>query len=163
MRFGEEKRGKDSTTLCISVNCIPANSWLFLALVLDRFSRQVIGWSMQSGMKADLIMRALLMAVWRCQFKTLLIVHFDQGSPYTSFNWQNFLKAHNLISSMSRRINYHANAADEGFFWLVKRERIKRQIYPEGQSVRSDNFNYIEMFPSTAQPRQQRHVVASRV
>ena len=127
--------------------------WLFLAVVLDLFSRQVIGWSMQSRMEADLIMRALLMAVWRRQPMTEVIVHSDQGSQYTSYDWQDFLKAHNLVSSMSRRGNCHDNAVAESFFQLLKRERIKRRIYPDRQSARADIFNYIEMFYN----RQRKH------
>ena len=127
--------------------------WLFLAVVLDLFSRQVIGWSMQSRMEADLVMKALLMAVWRRQPKAEVIVHSDQGSQYTGYDWQGFLKAHNLVSSMSRRGNCHDNAVAESFFQLLKRERVKRRIYPDRQTARADIFNYIEMFYN----RQRKH------
>lgn len=127
--------------------------WLFLAVVLDLFSRQVIGWSMQSRMEADLVMRALLMAVWRRQPDAEVIVHSDQGSQYTGYDWQDFLKDHGLISSMSRRGNCHDNAVAESFFQLLKRERIKRRIYPDRQTARADIFNYIEMFYN----RQRKH------
>ena len=127
--------------------------WLFLAVVLDLFSRQVIGWSMQSRMEADLVMKALLTAMWRRQPKTEVIVHSDQGSQYTGYDWQGFLKAHNLVSSMSRRGNCHDNAVAESFFQLLKRERIKRRIYPDRQTARADIFNYIEMFFN----RQRKH------
>ena len=120
--------------------------WLFLAVVLDLFSRQVIGWSMHSRMQADLVMRALLMALGRRQPKTEVLVHSDQGSQYTGYDWQDFLKSHNLIASMSRRGNCHDNAVAESFFQLLKRERIKRRIYPDRQTARADIFNYIEMF-----------------
>jgi putative transposase len=127
--------------------------WLFLAVVLDLFSRQVIGWSMQSRMEADLVMKALLMAVWRRQPKAEVIVHSDQGSQYTGYDWQDFLKAHNLVPSMSRRGNCHDNAVAESFFQLLKRERIKRRIYRDRQTARADIFNYIEMFYN----RQRKH------
>ena len=100
--------------------------WLYVAVVLDLFSRQVIGWSMQSRMEADLVVRALLMAVWRRQPRSEVLVHSDQDSQYTGYDWRDFLKSHNLVSSMSRRGNCHDNAVAESFFQLLKRERIKR-------------------------------------
>ncbi len=90
--------------------------WLFLAVVIDLFSRQVIGWSMQPKMHVDLVLNALVMAVWRRKPKNEVLVHSDQGSQYTSTDWQNFLKSHNLVCSMSRRGNCHDNAVAESFF-----------------------------------------------
>ncbi|WP_144216667.1 IS3 family transposase, partial [Shewanella algae] len=72
--------------------------------------------------------------------------HSDQGSQYTSHDWQAFLKAHGLQGSMSRRGNCHDNAVAESFFQLLKRERIKRKIYTSREEARSDVFDYIEMF-----------------
>lgn len=120
--------------------------WLYLAVVIDLFSRQVIGWSMQSQMHVDLVLDALTMAVWRRKPKDFVLVHSDQGSQYTSTDWQNFLKSHNLTCSMSRRGNCHDNAVAESFFQLLKRERIKRKIYKDRETARKDIFNYIEMF-----------------
>jgi putative transposase len=120
--------------------------WLFLAVVIDLFSRQVVGWSMQPKMHVDLVLNALLMAVWRRKPKNRVIIHSDQGSQYTSSDWQAFLKAHNLICSMSRRGNCYDNAVAESFFQLLKRERIKRKIYKDREEARQDIFNYIEMF-----------------
>lgn len=120
--------------------------WLFLAVVIDLFSRQVIGWSMQPKMHVDLVLDALVMAVWRRKPKNEVLVHSDQGSQYTSMDWQNFLKSHNLVCSMSRRGNCHDNAVAESFFQLLKRERIKRRIYKNREEGRQDIFNYIEMF-----------------
>lgn len=120
--------------------------WLYLAVVIDLFSRQVIGWSMQSKMHTDLALNALLMAVWRRKPKDEVFVHSDQGSQYTSIDWQNFLKCHNLTCSMSRRGNCYDNAVAESFFQLLKRERIKRRIYKNREEARQDIFNYIEMF-----------------
>lgn len=77
--------------------------WLYLAVVLDLFSRQVIGWSMKSQMTSDLAIDALLMAIWRRKPKQEVMVHSDQGSQYSSSDWRNFLKANNLAASMSRR------------------------------------------------------------
>jgi putative transposase len=104
--------------------------WLYLAVVLDLFSRQIIGWAMKLRMTANLAVDALLMAVWRRKPKQPVLVHSDQGSQFTGGEWQDFLKAHNLSCSMSRRGNCHDNAVAESFFQLLKRERIKRRIYP---------------------------------
>lgn len=120
--------------------------WLFLAIVIDLFSRQVIGWSMQPRMHVDLVLNALLMAVWRRKPKNQVVIHSDQGSQYTSSDWQGFLKSHNLVCSMSRRGNCYDNAVAESFFQLLKRERIKRKTYKNREEARQDIFNYIEMF-----------------
>ena len=120
--------------------------WLYLAVVLDLFSRQVIGWSMQSRIDRELVLNALLMAVWRRQPKQEVLVHSDQGSQFSSYDWQDFLKAHCLVPSMSRRGNCHDNAVAESFFQLLKRERIKRKTYHDREEARRDIFDYIEMF-----------------
>ncbi|UUY08362.1 IS3 family transposase [Pseudomonas sp. J452] len=120
--------------------------WLFLAVVLDLFSRQVIGWSMKPQMTSDLAIDALLMAVWRRKPKQEVMIHSDQGSQFSSGDWQSFLKANNLLGSMSRRRNCHDNAVAESFFQLLKRERIRRKIYSTRQDARADVFDYIEMF-----------------
>ncbi|EOU6806916.1 IS3 family transposase [Escherichia coli] len=120
--------------------------WLYLAVVVDLFSRKIIGWSMQSRMTKDIVLNALLMAVWRCNPEKQVLVHSDQGSQYTSHEWQSFLKSHGLEGSMSRRGNCHDNAVAESFFQLLKRERIKKKIYGTREEARSDIFDYIEMF-----------------
>ena len=120
--------------------------WLYLAVVLDLFSRQVIGWSMRPRIDAALAINALLMAVWRRNPKTPVIVHSDQGCQYSSHDWQAFLKAHGLVASMSRRGNCYDNAVAESFFQLLKRERIRRKTYIDREEARRDVFNYIEMF-----------------
>ena len=120
--------------------------WLYLAVVIDLFSRSVIGWSMGSRIDRVLVLDALLMAVWRRQPKHSVIVHSDQGSQFSSHDWQDFLKAHNLEPSMSRRGNCHDNAVAESFFQLLKRERIRRKIYADREEARQDIFDYIELF-----------------
>ena len=120
--------------------------WLYLAVVVDLFSRRVIGWSMQSLMTKQIVLDALLMAVWRRKPKNCVLVHSDQGSQYTSYDWQSFLKEHGLEGSMSRRGNCHDNAVAESFFQLLKRERIKKRVYSTREEARIDIFNYIEMF-----------------
>ena len=127
--------------------------WLYLAVVIDLFSRQVVGWSMQSRVHADLVLRALLMAVWRRKPPPGVVVHSDQGSQYTSSDWQKFLVEHELVCSMSRRGNCLDNAVVESFFQLLKRERIKRHIYKTREDARADVFDYIEAFYN----RKRRH------
>ncbi|ECY2871128.1 IS3 family transposase [Salmonella enterica subsp. enterica serovar Sandiego] len=129
------------------ITCIRTHEgWLYLAVVVDLFSRKIIGWSMQSRMTKDIVLNALLMAVWRRNPQKQVLVHSDQGSQYTSHEWQSFLKSHGLEGSMSRRGNCHDNAVAESFFQLLKRERIKKKIYGTREEARSDIFDYIEMF-----------------
>jgi len=120
--------------------------FLYLAVVIDLFSRRVIGWSMQGRTYADLPLQALLMAVWRRKPKTKVHVHSDQGSQFTGYEWQEFLEQHNLVPSMSRRGNCWDNAVAESFFNLLKRERIRRRKYKTREEARRDIFDYIEFF-----------------
>ena len=99
------------------------------------------------------------MAVWRRKPTSTVTVHSDQGSQYTSHDWQAFLKAHGLQASMSRCGNCHDNAVAESFFQLLKRERIKRRIYTTREEARSDVFDYIEMFYNT----RRRHVSSNQL
>jgi len=101
---------------------------------------------MDARMQTSLALNALYMAVWRRKPKTKVIVHSDQGSPFTSAEWQSFLTAHNLEASMSRRGNCYANAVVESFFHLLKTERIRRKTYKTRQLARQDVFDYFEMF-----------------
>lgn len=101
-------------------------------MVVDLFSRKVIGWSMQPRMTKDIVLNALLMAVWRRHPQKQVLVHSDPGSQYTRYEW---LKSHGLEGSMSRRGNCHDNAVAESFFQLLKRERIKKKIYQRLRSI----------------------------
>lgn len=101
---------------------------------------------MKPLMTKQIVLDALLMAVWRRKPMNKVLVHSDQGSQYTSYEWQSFLKAHRLEGSMSRRGNCHDNAVAESFFQLLTRERIKKRIYSTREQARADIFNYIEMF-----------------
>lgn len=118
----------------------------YLAVVIDLCSRKVVGWSLQSRQTTDLVLQALLMAVWRRKPTTTVLIHSDQGSQFTSIDWAAFLKQHNLEHSMSRRGNCHDNAVAESFFNLLKRERIRRRTYQTREDARQDVFDYIEMF-----------------
>lgn len=120
--------------------------WLYLAVVIDLFSRAVIGWSMQRRIDRELVISALLMAIWRRQPESKVLLHSDQGCQFTSHDWQDFLEANNFTVSMSRRGNCYDNAVVESFFQLLKRERIKRRVYATREEARADIFDYIEMF-----------------
>jgi putative transposase len=120
--------------------------WLFLAAVMDLYSRQIVGWATQATMTRDLVLQALLAAVWKRKPGPGVLVHSDQGCQFTSDDWQSFLKEHRMVPSMSRRGNCHDNAVAESFFSALKKERIKRRIYPTRQAAASDVFDYIEMF-----------------
>jgi len=118
----------------------------YLAVVIDLYSRRVIGWAMQSRQTTDVVLQALLMAVWRRKPKDKVLIHSDQGSQFTSMDWASFLRHHNLLHSMSRSGNCHDNAVAESFFNLLKRERIRRRVYRSRDEARQDVFDYIEMF-----------------
>lgn len=120
--------------------------WLYLAAVIDLYSRKVVGWSMASRMQTSLALNALLMAVWRRKPTETVIVHSDQGSQFTSHEWREFLTDHNLEASMSRRGNCYDNAVAESFFHLLKTERVRRKTYKTRQEARQDGFDYIELF-----------------
>ena len=120
--------------------------WLYLAAVIDLYSRKVVGWSMHSRMQTSLALNALLMAVWRRKPTEKVIIHSDQGSQFTSHEWREFLNDHNLEASMSRRGNCYDNAVAESFFHLLKTERIRRKTYKTRQEARQDVFDYIEIF-----------------
>lgn len=127
--------------------------WLYLAVVVDLFARKVVGWSMKPTLHRDIVMDALLMAVWRRRPKQTLLVHSDQGSQYSSDDWLRFCKSHSLEPSMSRRGNCWDNAVAESFFSSLKKERIKKRIYKTREMAKRDIFDYIEVFYN----RQRRH------
>ena len=97
-------------------------------------------------MTTDLALQVFLAAVWRRKPKARVMIHSDQGSQFTSREWQVFLSQHNLEPRMSRRGSCHDNAVAENFFQLLKRERIRRRSYPTRDAARQDVSEYIEMF-----------------
>jgi len=123
-----------------------AEGWLFVAVVLDLYSRRVVGWSMQSSMTAQLVMDALLMAILRRGRPEAVLHHSDQGSQYTSEDFQRLLESHGITCSMSRRGNCWDNAAMESFFSTLKTERLGRRQYRTRNELRADVFDYIERF-----------------
>jgi putative transposase len=120
--------------------------WLYLAVVVDLYSRMVVGWSMKPTLARALVLDALVMALWRRRPKDCVMVHSDQGSQYGSDDWLRFCKANNLEPSMSRRGNCWDNAVAESFFSSLKKERIKKRIYKTRDLAKADVFDYIESF-----------------
>ena len=97
----------------------------------------LVGWAMQSQMTTDLVLQALVSAVWKRKPAAGLIIHYDQGSQFTSSDWLSLLKQHGMVPSMSRRGNCHDNAVAESFFSALKKERIKVKTSIETQSASS--------------------------
>ncbi len=120
--------------------------WLYLAVVMDLYSRMIVGWSMKSTLHREVVLDALLMAVWKRKPDNSVIIHSDQGSQYGSDDWMRFCKEHGLDPSMSRRGNCYDNAVAESFFSSLKKERIRRRIYSTRDDAKGDVFNYIELF-----------------
>lgn len=120
--------------------------WLYVAAVLDLYSRRIVGWSMSASMTAQLVIDALMMALWRRGKPDALMHHSDQGSQYTSEEFQRLLAAHGVECSMSRTGNCWDNAAMESFFSSLKTERISRKVYRTRNEAKADVFGYIERF-----------------
>jgi putative transposase len=126
-----------------------AEGWLYVAAVIDLFSRRVVGWSMSASMTAELVTDALVMAIWRRGKPEALIHHSDRGSQYTSDQFQRLMTDHGVTCSMSRSGNVWDNAAMESFFSSLKTERIARKVYRTRDEARADVFDYVERFYNT--------------
>ena len=120
--------------------------FLYVATVLDLFSRRIVGWSMDKNIDRHLVIRALMMAVWQRQPKGEVLVHSEQGSQYGSSDYLAFMKANNLKPSMSRCGNCHDNAVAESFFATFKKRVTQRKIYATRKDAKGEIFNFIEMF-----------------
>ena len=123
-----------------------AEGWLYVAAVIDLFSRRVVGWSMKAEMTAGLVTDALMMAIWRRGKPDALLHHSDQGSQYASEQFQKLMTDNGVTCSMSRSGNVWDNAAMESFFSSLKTERIRGRIYRTRDDARADVFDYIERF-----------------
>ncbi|WP_183658027.1 IS3 family transposase [Brucella daejeonensis] len=123
-----------------------AEGWLYVAAVIDLFSRRVVGWSMNTSMTSQLVTDALIMAIWRRGEPDALLHHSDQGSQYTSEQFQSLLADHGITCSMSRSGNVWDNAAMESFFSSLKTERTARKVYRTRDNAKADVFDYIERF-----------------
>ena len=123
-----------------------AEGWLYVAAVVDLFSRRVVGWSMSAAMAAQLVTDALVMAIWRRGKPDALMHHSDRGSQYTSEQFQRLMADHGVICSMSRSGNVWDNAAMESFFSSLKTERTGQKTYRSRDEAKADVFDYIERF-----------------
>jgi putative transposase len=123
-----------------------AEGWLYVAAVLDLFSRLVVGWSMSATMTAQLVTDALMMAIWRRGKPDALLHHSDQGSQYASEQFQRLMADNGVSCSMSRSGNVWDNAAMESFFSSLKTERTARKTYRTRDQAKADVFDYIERF-----------------
>ncbi len=123
-----------------------AERWLYVAAVIDLFSRRVVGWSMSDSMTAQLVTDALMMAIWRRGKPDALLHHSDQGSQYTSEQFQRLMADNGVTCSMSRSGNCWDNAAMESFFSSLKTERIGKKVYRTRAQAKADVFDYIECF-----------------
>lgn len=120
--------------------------WLYLAVVIDLFSRKVVGWSMSSRMKADLVCDALKMAIWQRKPRRGLVVHSDRGSQYASHEYRKLLNLYGCVGSMSRKGDCWDNAVAESFFGSLKQEQVQWCHYQTRYEAQQDILNYISMF-----------------
>jgi putative transposase len=129
--------------------------WLYLAVILDLFSRKVVGWAMDNRMTTELIKNALNMAFKQRKpgIQSYLVVHSDRGSQYASLQYQMLLQEYGLTASMSRKANCWDNAVAESFFRTLKTELIYHEQYTTREKASASIFEYIEVFYN----RQRRH------
>ncbi len=123
-----------------------AEGWLYLATVIDLFSRKVVGWSMDDNMRVSLVNDALEMAISRRNPKAGLVWHTDRGSQYASNAHKNLLKENGIIQSMSRKGNCWDNAVAESFFHSLKTEFTNHEIFKTRAQANEMIFEYIEVF-----------------
>jgi putative transposase len=129
--------------------------WLYLAVVMDLFSRLIIGWATRSTLRRELVLDAVLMAVRRRRPRDT-VIHSDQGCQYGSDDWRRFCRTNSLEPSMSRRGNCWDNAVAESFFASLKKELIKKRIYKNRELAAKEVSDYIESFYNRA--RRHRHL-----
>ena len=127
--------------------------WLYLAVVMDLYSRRIVGWSMSRWISRHLVIDALNMAIAQRLPNGTLIHHSDRGSQYTSDDFRRELEKHGIQCSMSARGNCYDNAVVESFFGILKRERVNRRRYLTRDEAQADIFDYIERFYN----RKRRH------
>ena len=130
-----------------------SEGWLYLAVILDLFSRQVVGWAMSDRLTAGFVVKALYQAIGRRHPSSGCILHSDRGIQYASTDFRNVLSAYGFIQSMSRKGNCYDNAVAESFFHTLKTEHVYDYRYETRAEARQSIFDYIEMFYN----RQRRH------
>ena len=119
---------------------------MYLAIVKDLFDKEIVGWKLDNHMRADLCIEALQNAIKKRKPPKGLIHHSDRGTQYCSYSYQDKLKKHHMICSMSRKGNCWDNACAETFFSALKSERIRHKKYEDGEDLSQDIFWYIEYF-----------------
>jgi len=127
--------------------------WLYLAIVLDLYSRAIVGWSMSDQINGKLVLNALNMAIAQRNPNKPVLVHSDQGSQYTALKYRDTLKNHGMICSMSRKGECHDNAVAESFFHTLKEELVYDENFATREEARQSIFKYIEFFYN----RKRRH------
>jgi len=120
--------------------------WLYLAVVLDLYSRLVVGWAMSERMTAKLVCDALRMALWRRKMPTGVIVHSDRGSQYCSADHQRLLRDNHLLCSMSKKGDCYDNAAMESWNHSLKVEAIHGERFVTREIAKAQVFEYIEVY-----------------
>ena len=120
--------------------------WLYLAVVLDLYSRAIVGWSMSDRINGQLVLDALDMAITQRKPNKKVLVHSDQGSQYTALKYRDKLKEHDMICSMSRKGECHDNAVAESFFHTLKEELVYDESFTTKIEARQAIFKYIEFF-----------------
>ncbi len=138
---------KANTHYVGDITYIPTQSgWLYLAVVIDLFSRNVVGWSMADNMRTGLVNDALLMALWKRKPRQGLLWHTDRGSQYASDNHRQLLQEHRIIQSMSRKGNCWDNAVSESFFHTLKTELTHHVKFITKEEAKQTIFEFIEVF-----------------
>jgi transposase InsO family protein len=122
------------------------NGWLYLAIVMDLYSRKIVGWSMKTSMNAALVNDAITMALWQRKPRKGLIWHTDRGSQYCSKSHRAILKDHGIIQSMSKKGDCWDNATSESFFSTLKRELVNLANFTDQKHAAAAIFEYIEVF-----------------
>jgi len=120
--------------------------WMYLAVVLDLFNREIVGWSMRKRITKDIVTKALAMAIQRKRPQAGLIFHSDRGSQYASNEFRKLLEEHHFVQSMSGKGNCYDNAVTESFFHTLKTELVYFERYKTRSEARQGIFEYIEIF-----------------
>ena len=145
---------KPNTVWVSDITYIPTvEGWLYLAVILDLFSRQVVGWAMSDRLTSGFVVKALYQAIGRRHPGSGCILHSDRGVQYASTDFRDVLRAYGFIQSMSRKGNCYDNAVAESFFHTLKTEHVYDYRYETRAEARQSIFEYIEMFYN----RQRRH------
>lgn len=145
---------KPNTVWLSDITYIPTvEGWLYLVVILDLYSRQVVGWAMSDRLTSGFVVKALYQAIGRRRPASGCIFHSDRGIQYASMDFRDVLRAYGLVQSMSRKGNCYDNAVAESFFHTLKTEHVYDYRYETRAEARQSIFEYIEMFYN----RQRRH------